>query len=45
MTPADSADRYDPRAVQDKWQRRWAAMDVFRASDDPDDSRPRTARP
>jgi leucyl-tRNA synthetase len=42
MTPADSADRYDPRAVQDKWQRRWAAMDVFRASDDPDDSRPRT---
>ncbi len=42
MTPADSADRYDPRAVQEKWQQRWAAMDVFRASDEPDDSRPRT---
>ncbi len=42
MTPADSADRYDPRAVQEKWQQRWAAMDVFRASDDPDDGRPRT---
>ncbi|MGO8960739.1 MAG: leucine--tRNA ligase [Streptosporangiaceae bacterium] len=42
MTPADSADRYDPRAVQEKWQQRWAAMDVFRASDNPDDTRPRT---
>ena len=42
MTPADSADRYDPRAVQEKWQQRWTALDVFRASDDPDDSRPRT---
>ncbi len=42
MTPADSADRYDPRAVQEKWQRRWDTMDVFRASDDPDDGRPRT---
>ena len=42
MTPADSADRYDPRAVQQKWQQRWTAMDVFRASDDPEDSRPRT---
>ena len=42
MTPADNADRYDPRAVQDKWQQRWAAMDIFRASDDPDDPRPRT---
>ncbi len=42
MTPADNADRYDPRAVQDKWQQRWAAMDVFRASDDPADPRPRT---
>jgi leucyl-tRNA synthetase len=42
MTPADSADRYDPRAVQEKWQQRWTAMDLFRASDDPDDSRPRT---
>jgi leucyl-tRNA synthetase len=42
MTAAETADRYDPRAVQDKWQQRWAAMDVFRASDDPADSRPRT---
>ncbi len=42
MTPAESADRYDPRAVQEKWQQRWTAMDLFRASDDPDDSRPRT---
>ena len=42
MTAADNADRYDPRAVQDKWQQRWAAMDVFRASDDPADPRPRT---
>ncbi len=46
MTVADSAERaqqrYDPRAVQEKWQTRWAAMDLFRASDDPDDPRPRT---
>ena len=42
MTAADTADRYDPRAVQDKWQQRWAAMDIFRASDDPADGRPRT---
>ena len=42
MTAADTADRYDPRAIQDKWQQRWAAMDIFRASDDPDDPRPRT---
>jgi leucyl-tRNA synthetase len=46
MTAADSAERaqqrYDPRTVQEKWQTRWAAMDLFRASDDPDDPRPRT---
>ena len=42
MTAADTADRYDPRAIQDKWQQRWAAMDIFRASDDPADPRPRT---
>jgi leucyl-tRNA synthetase len=41
MTAADTADRYDPRAIQEKWQQRWAAMDVFRASDDPADPRPR----
>src|SRR5258708_3766516 len=43
---ADRAERaqqhYDPRDVQEKWQSRWAAMDLFRASDDPDDPRPRT---
>jgi len=42
MTAADNVDRYDPRAIQDKWQQRWAAMDIFRASDDPADPRPRT---
>src|SRR5215831_1472592 len=46
MTAADSAERahqhFDPRDIQEKWQSRWAAMDLFRASDDPDDPRPRT---
>ena len=46
MTAADSAERaqqhYDPREVQEKWQARWAGMDLFRASDDPADERPRT---
>jgi leucyl-tRNA synthetase len=46
MTATDSAGRaqqhYDPRDVQEKWQSRWAEMDLFRASDDPDDPRPRT---
>ncbi len=46
MTAADSAERaqqhYDPRDVQEKWQARWAGMDLFRASDDPADDRPRT---
>jgi leucyl-tRNA synthetase len=44
MTTAESADRvqtYDPRAIQEKWQARWEAMDLFRASDDPEDTRPR----
>jgi leucyl-tRNA synthetase len=35
-------EHYDPRSVQEKWQERWAAMDLFRASDDPSDGRPRT---
>ncbi len=43
---AESAERaqqyYDPREGQEKWQQRWAAMDLFRASDDPADPRPRT---
>src|SRR5258708_12617457 len=45
MTAAESAERaqhYDPREIQEKWQWRWAEMDLFRASDDPDDPRPRT---
>ena len=43
---AESAERaqqyYDPREVQEKWQRRWAGMELYRAADDPGDSRPRT---
>jgi leucyl-tRNA synthetase len=45
MTAADSAERtqhFDPRAIQEKWQARWEALDLFRASDDPADDRPRT---
>jgi leucyl-tRNA synthetase len=46
MTAADSAERaqqhYDPREVQEKWMAQWAGMDLFRASDDPADKRPRT---
>ncbi len=42
MTAAENADRYDPRAIQQKWQQRWATMDIFRASDDPADPRPRS---
>jgi leucyl-tRNA synthetase len=41
---ATRGEPYDPRAVQEKWQERWAALDPdpFRASDDPEDGRPRT---
>ncbi len=45
MTAAESAEQapqYHPRAIQEKWQARWAEMDLFRASDDPDDDRPRS---
>src|SRR6266516_4340517 len=35
-------DRWDPRSVQEKWLARWGAMDLFRASEDPADPRPRT---
>ncbi|MBV9383440.1 MAG: leucine--tRNA ligase [Streptosporangiaceae bacterium] len=38
---ADEAQRYDPREIQDKWQARWAELDLFRASDDPADTRER----
>jgi leucyl-tRNA synthetase len=44
MTAAENADevqRYDPREIQDKWQARWAELDPFHASDDPDDPRER----
>jgi leucyl-tRNA synthetase len=44
MTAAENAEEtraYDPRDIQDKWQERWAAIDPFRASDDPDDPRER----
>jgi len=44
MTSAESAEapqRYDPRAIQQKWLSRWAEMDMFRASDDPADARER----
>ena len=44
MTAADRADEakaYDPREIQDKWQARWAEVEPFRASDDPDDQRER----
>ena len=44
MTAAENAEdarAYDPRDIQDKWQQRWAEIDPFRASDDPDDPRER----
>ncbi|HUK73222.1 MAG TPA: leucine--tRNA ligase [Streptosporangiaceae bacterium] len=45
MTAADTARTdgvpYDPRNVQDKWLARWAELELFRASNDPADSRPR----
>ena len=37
----DEARAYDPRDIQDKWQARWAELDLFRASDDPADTRER----
>ncbi|MCD0451814.1 leucine--tRNA ligase [Actinocorallia sp. API 0066] len=38
---SDEEQQYDPRAVQDKWQARWAELDTFAASDDPADPRER----
>ena len=35
-----SDEQYDPRAVQDKWQARWAELDPFKAAED-DDGRER----
>ncbi len=37
-----SQDKWDPRSVQEKWLTRWDTMDLFLASDDPDDRRQRT---
>jgi leucyl-tRNA synthetase len=34
-------DRWDPRSIQDKWQAIWSP-ELFQASDDPADPRPRT---
>jgi leucyl-tRNA synthetase len=44
MTAAEGAElaqRYDPRDIQEKWQARWAELDPFLASEDPDDPRQR----
>ncbi|MEO3788456.1 leucine--tRNA ligase [Actinocorallia sp. B10E7] len=38
---SDEEQQYDPRAVQEKWQARWAELDTFAASDDPADPRER----
>ncbi|SEG16942.1 leucyl-tRNA synthetase [Thermomonospora echinospora] len=38
VAPSDS---YDPRAVQDKWQARWAEIEPYRAEESADDSRER----
>jgi leucyl-tRNA synthetase len=37
-----SAEKWDPRSVQDKWLAIWDTMNLFQGSDDPDDTRPRT---
>ena len=34
-------DRYDPTVIEPKWIERWEREDVYRASEDPDDPRPR----
>ncbi|WP_026124491.1 leucine--tRNA ligase [Nocardiopsis baichengensis] len=36
-----AGDVYDARALQDKWQARWAEDNPFTASEDPGDTRPR----
>ncbi|WP_150242863.1 leucine--tRNA ligase [Nocardiopsis quinghaiensis] len=46
MTAVDgdqkTGDTYDARALQDKWQARWAAELPFQADEDPADTRPRS---
>ncbi len=39
---ADQQEKWDPRSVQEKWLARWDELDLFLASDDPADPRPRT---
>ncbi len=39
---ADQPEKWDPRSVQEKWLAKWDEMDLFQASDDPADPRPRT---
>ncbi|HXS62748.1 MAG TPA: leucine--tRNA ligase [Streptosporangiaceae bacterium] len=36
-----AAEKWDPRAVQDKWLATWNEMRLFEAGDDPADARPR----
>src|ERR1022692_1969710 len=38
----DQQEKWDPRSVQEKWLAKWDEMDLFLASDDPADPRPRT---
>ena len=40
-SPALTDAPYDPRAIQDKWQARWAELDTFAAGEDPADERER----
>ncbi|MFP3965036.1 leucine--tRNA ligase [Actinomadura fulvescens] len=40
VATVSSDEQYDPRAVQDKWQARWAELDPFKAAED-DDGRER----
>jgi leucyl-tRNA synthetase len=35
------SEHYDPQALQTKWQRRWEALDPFKAGEDPADPRER----
>ena len=38
----DQQEKWDPRSVQEKWLAKWDEMDLFLASDDPADTRPRS---
>ena len=39
---ADRQEKWDPRSVQEKWLAKWGELNVFVASDDPADTRPRS---